>query len=62
VITSFKAHRKPEYLLKRYILQAIELDSPLPNNNEADAELNEMVEKCSKPGEPAGKSHSLEII
>lgn len=47
VFTSFKAHRKPEYLMKRYILKAIESDSPIPVNNKANTKLNELVEKCS---------------
>ena len=52
VFTSFKAHRKLEYLMKRYILKAIESDSPMPDNRMANTKLYELVEKCSKPPQP----------
>ncbi len=52
VFTSFASHRKPDILMNRYILKAIESDSPLPENINANARLNELVEKYSKPPKP----------
>ena len=52
VFTSFKSYRKPDILMKSYIVKAVESDSPLPDNVNANSRLNELVEKCSKPPKP----------
>lgn len=53
VFTSFKSLLKPDMLMKKYVIQAVRSDSPLPFNIDANTRLNELVEKCKMPSEPS---------
>ncbi len=53
VFTSYKSIRKPDRMMKNYIIKSVQSDTPLSSNINANIRLNELVEKCKMPPEPS---------